>query len=64
MDGYELARRIKLKDAMQNKTLIAVTGYGQDSDRDMALESGFDYHLVKPVNLEKLIEIIEQVAAK
>ena len=59
LDGYELARRIRLKPDMKYKTLIAVTGYGQDSDIQMALKSGFDQHLVKPVDIEKLIEAIE-----
>jgi PAS domain S-box-containing protein len=62
MDGYELAQRIKQNPLMDQTTLIAVTGYGQESDIKRALESGFDYHLVKPVDFDKLIDIIEDLA--
>ncbi len=64
MDGNELARRIKGKESMAKSTLIAVTGYGQESDKSKAFESGFAHHLTKPVSLEKLIEIIDLVASK
>jgi len=48
MDGYELARR--LRDQLGPIHLIALTGYGQSSDRDRAMAAGFDVHLVKPVD--------------
>lgn len=48
MDGYELARR--LRDQLGPIRLIALTGYGQASDRDRAAAAGFDVHLVKPVD--------------
>jgi CheY-like chemotaxis protein len=52
MDGYELARR--LRSQIGAVRLIAVTGYGQPTDRDRALHAGFDAHLVKPVHLGAL----------
>ena len=57
LDGYQVARRVR---ALPNHhlTLIAVTGYGNSEDRRQALEAGFDAHVVKPVNLEKLAELI------
>jgi CheY-like chemotaxis protein/two-component sensor histidine kinase len=48
MDGYELARR--LRDQLGQIHLIALTGYGQASDRERAIAAGFDVHLVKPVD--------------
>jgi signal transduction histidine kinase/ActR/RegA family two-component response regulator len=58
MDGYELARRIRAMDAMRSALLVAVTGYGQDSDRTKALAAGFDAHLVKPVDTGKLLQML------
>jgi CheY-like chemotaxis protein len=45
-------------------TLVALTGWGQESDRRRALESGFDYHLVKPVDPSALNQLLADVAAK
>jgi PAS domain S-box-containing protein len=59
MDGYELAKRLRQLDKTGDAVLVAITGYGQPEDRDKALRSGFNYHLVKPVNLEAVLEIIE-----
>jgi signal transduction histidine kinase len=53
MDGYELARRVRA-DAGRRVTLIALTGYGLPEDRRRTAEAGFDLHLVKPVDYEKL----------
>ena len=55
-DGYELARRIRQSGAQhaQRIRLIALTGYGQVSDRQKALEAGFDVHLLKPVDPAQL----------
>jgi signal transduction histidine kinase len=55
MDGYELARRLREShDLASGARLIAVTGYGQDADRERSRQAGFDSHLVKPVNLDVL----------
>jgi len=62
MDGNELARRLRALPRMQGATLIAITGYGRQQDRDMALASGFDHHFVKPVSFEQLLEILAKVA--
>jgi len=48
MDGYEVARRIREALGDARPRLVAVTGYGQQGDRQRALEAGFDAHLVKP----------------
>jgi signal transduction histidine kinase/CheY-like chemotaxis protein len=59
IDGYEVARRLRANPATTGMRLIALTGYGLESDQRRALEAGFDAHLVKPVDLNLLIETIE-----
>ncbi|MES3020078.1 MAG: ATP-binding protein [Pseudomonadota bacterium] len=59
IDGYEVARRLRADPATAATRLIALTGYGLEGDQRRALEAGFDAHLVKPVNLELLLETIE-----
>ena len=64
MDGYELARapaRRATADAASD--LIAVTGYGQEGDRNRTTDAGFDHHLVKPIDLEELTTLLERVVA-
>jgi CheY-like chemotaxis protein len=55
MDGYELARRLRAQPATEHALLVAITGYGQDSDRRLSMEAGFDKHLVKPIDLDTLL---------
>ncbi len=57
-DGYQVARRIRANPANAGTYLIALTGYGQPEDRRNALESGFDEHLVKPLNPDDLNRIL------
>lgn len=64
MNGYELAKRIKANPTTAHATLIAVTGYGQESDIKTAFESGFDHHLVKPVDCDRLMQLINEIADK
>ncbi|MDQ1728089.1 MAG: hypothetical protein QOD33_214 [Pyrinomonadaceae bacterium] len=58
MNGYEVAQRLRQRPQTRNMRLIAVTGYGQDSDRKLSEEAGFDHHLVKPVEPQKLQELL------
>ena len=58
MDGYEVAKRLRQQPELKDMKLIALTGYGQDSDRQRSREVGFDYHLVKPVAAQKLEEFL------
>jgi DNA-binding response OmpR family regulator len=55
MDGYAVAGELRQSPETVSAHLIAVTGYGRDSDKRKALESGFDMHLVKPVNTQVLL---------
>jgi PAS domain S-box-containing protein len=61
MDGYELARALRRSPGLDNLVLVALSGYGQDSDRREALEAGFDRHLVKPVSYEALKALLNEV---
>ena len=62
MDGYEVARR--LPEAVQERPLlIAVTGYGQEENRRRAIEAGFDQYLIKPVDLDRLHQLLMRSAA-
>src|SRR5690606_16952209 len=54
MLGYEVAQRLRTLEGAANALLVAVTGYGQDSDIKRARAAGFDHHLVKPVDFDKL----------
>lgn len=58
IDGYELAQRLRRMPEMERVVLVALTGYGQEKDRQKAVEAGFDYHLVKPVSLEALQDFL------
>ncbi len=62
MDGYELARRLREVPGLGAVGLVAVTGYGQESDRERARHAGFDAHLVKPVELDNLRGAIDASA--
>jgi CheY-like chemotaxis protein/anti-sigma regulatory factor (Ser/Thr protein kinase) len=58
MDGYEVARRIRARPAGGSTLLVAVTGWGQQDDIRRCFEAGFDHHLVKPLDVDKLWEIV------
>ncbi|MFN0019951.1 MAG: ATP-binding protein [Pirellulaceae bacterium] len=64
LDGFEVARRLRVQPDTQSALLIAMTGYGQEADRQRSLAAGFNHHLVKPVSFEKVREILASVAAK
>ena len=62
LNGYEVAQRIRLDGALKSVVLIALTGYGQEADRQLSLQAGFDHHLAKPTNFSLLEEILASVA--
>ena len=63
IDGYEVARRLRADAATRAIRLIAVTGYGLPDDQRRVMEAGFDQHLVKPVQIERLLEALAPVIA-
>ncbi len=64
MDGYEVARRIRERSGGTGPRLVAVTGYGQASDRQRSREAGFDAHLVKPVELDRVRELVADAGSR
>lgn len=60
MDGYEVARGLRQGNGEERMVLVAMTGYGQDEDRRRSQEAGFDGHLVKPVDLTVLEELLKR----
>ncbi|WP_051933542.1 PAS domain S-box protein [Massilia sp. BSC265] len=64
MDGNELARRLRVMPETAGATLIALTGYGQEQDRQNAMAAGFDHHLVKPVAAPALLALVAQAQGR
>ncbi len=60
MDGYQVAQRIREKPHGRSMLLVALTGYGSAGDAQRALEHGFDYHMVKPVDPDNLARLISE----
>ena len=58
LDGFEVARRLREEHPGKPMLLVALTGYGHERDRVRAREAGFDHHLLKPVRLEMLEELL------
>jgi PAS domain S-box-containing protein len=63
MDGYELARQLVALAGGTRPLLVAITGYGQASDHDRSRQAGFDAHLVKPVDVDELIALVDRLLA-
>jgi signal transduction histidine kinase len=63
LNGYELARKLRSEPGEADLTLVAITGWGQESDRQRARQAGFDHHLVKPVDFERVLELLRERAA-
>ena len=63
LDGYQVAERLRRDPALKDALLIAASGYGQEEDKRRSREAGFDHHLVKPVDLRKLQEILALAAS-
>ena len=58
LDGYEVARQVRSQPGSQDTMLVALTGYGLETDRERARDAGFDAHLVKPLDPVKLNEVL------
>ncbi|HKX58174.1 MAG TPA: response regulator, partial [Steroidobacteraceae bacterium] len=63
VNGYELARRIRATDWGRRACLVAITGWGQDTDRQRAFEAGFDHHLTKPVVPQVIETLLRELDA-
>lgn len=58
MNGYDICRAMRKEPVLRNTVFIAQTGWGQKEHRERSKEAGFDYHLVKPIDLEALKTIL------
>jgi CheY-like chemotaxis protein len=64
IDGLALARALRADPRTQGATLIALSGYGKEADRQAALAAGFNAYFVKPVNIDALAEALAQLGAR
>jgi two-component system, chemotaxis family, CheB/CheR fusion protein len=64
LNGFEVAQRLRAEPTLGHVVLVAMTGYGQASDRQKAMQAGFDHHMVKPASFDDLAEILANVAPK
>jgi CheY-like chemotaxis protein len=64
LDGWNVAERIRQQPALHDIVLVAMTGYGQNSDRQRSERAGFDHHFVKPVEFRKLLHVLAAVSEK
>jgi CheY-like chemotaxis protein len=63
MDGYEAARAIRAEEWGRSMILIALTGWGRQTDLDASVAAGFDGHLLKPVEPDALVNLITKLRA-
>ncbi|HZZ94081.1 MAG TPA: response regulator [Usitatibacter sp.] len=59
LSGYDVARAIRARRGAV-VLIVAITGWGQDEDRQRAREAGFDHHFTKPVDIDRLLEVLER----
>jgi CheY-like chemotaxis protein len=59
MDGYEVAARLRREECCKEALIVAVSGYGEEQARTRGGEAGFDHHLVKPVNFDTLLAVMD-----
>ncbi|MEO8278646.1 MAG: response regulator [Ideonella sp.] len=64
IDGHEVARRLRADPQRSGMFLVALTGWGQDDDRRRSHQAGFDQHLVKPVDIDRLLDILQSAAQR
>lgn len=64
LDGYGVAKMVRMEPQLSNSYLVALTGYGQAEDRRRSREAGFDAHLTKPVDLDHLTEIMNSLPTR
>ena len=63
LDGHEVCRRVRKEPWGKDIVIIALTGWGQESDRQKSQEAGFDGHLVKPIDYDKLLDLLATLTA-
>jgi CheY-like chemotaxis protein len=58
MDGNEVTRRLRERPEFEKTLIVALTGWGQESDLERSRAAGFDHHLVKPASPEAILELL------
>ena len=61
MDGYELANRIRGTPALAGTVLVALTGWGQATDKERIMAAGFDHHMLKPADVHELARVLQTI---
>jgi CheY-like chemotaxis protein len=61
LSGYEVAQQLRSDSNIKGLILVALTGWGSEEDRRRARTAGFDYHLTKPVEIEKLQRLLSEI---
>jgi CheY-like chemotaxis protein len=64
MSGYEVADRARAMSGGRESVLVALTGWGQESDRQRTRQAGFDYHLVKPVERSTIEALLSEIQSQ
>ena len=64
LDGYQVARRLRQMPQLQSSCLIAISGYGRDSDVEQAYQAGFHLHLLKPVSADRLTTLLAELVSR
>jgi CheY-like chemotaxis protein len=59
LNGYEVARRLRSRRETEAVPLVAITGWGQEADRQRVREAGYDQHWVKPVDVQRVLQLLE-----
>jgi CheY-like chemotaxis protein len=60
LDGLQVARQIRADPALSSSLLLALTGAARDEDRTLSLAAGFDHHLVKPIDIDRLRVLLDR----
>jgi PAS domain S-box-containing protein len=61
LNGYEVAKQVRQRPELKSVVLVALTGYGQESDRTTSMQAGFNHHMVKPASFEQIKLILASV---
>jgi len=61
MNGYQLAREVRLLPGYENTPMVAVTGYSMFDDKERSTKAGFSAHMTKPIDPRALLDLIEQL---
>jgi CheY-like chemotaxis protein len=59
-NGFDVAKQLRSEPVLAGVRLVALTGYGTDADRAHAVQSGFDYYLIKPADVDDLREVLAE----